>query len=52
MYAIYRADQPIGAAKLAATIRATDKPMWTDPVTTPPDHYCVTALDRQWNESE
>jgi uncharacterized lipoprotein YddW (UPF0748 family) len=52
MYAIYRADQPIGAAELAATIPATDKPMWTDPVTTPPDHYCVTALDRQWNESD
>jgi uncharacterized lipoprotein YddW (UPF0748 family) len=52
-YAVYRtevADQP---ARLVGTVRSTGdgEQRWTDPTPQSAHSYCVTALDRLWNES-
>ncbi|GIF51255.1 uncharacterized lipoprotein YddW (UPF0748 family) [Asanoa ferruginea] len=47
-YAVYRADPETRKANLVATVRATDLPSWIGPI----GSYCVTALDRNNNESE
>ena len=51
-YAIYRADAPNRPAELVGTVRAqgSGPASWTDPAG-PGYAYCVTALDRLWNES-
>jgi uncharacterized lipoprotein YddW (UPF0748 family) len=52
-YAVYRADGPGQPAKLVATLSATGsgERRWVDPAAEPTHAYCVTALDRLWNES-
>ena len=47
-FAIYKVDQASGTAKLVGTTRATS---WTDR-SSRAGTYCVTALDRSWNEGE
>ena len=49
-YAIYRVEAP--AAKLVGTMRSTGsgEQRWVDPAPGPAVEYCVSALDRSWNE--
>jgi uncharacterized lipoprotein YddW (UPF0748 family) len=52
-YAVYRTDAADQPAKLVATLRGTGdgEQTWTDPTPQSAHSYCVTALDRLWNES-
>jgi uncharacterized lipoprotein YddW (UPF0748 family) len=54
-YAVYRAGGPHTTAQLVATVRAagTGEQRWVDSAGAagPATAYCVTALDRLWNES-
>jgi hypothetical protein len=52
-YAVYRSDAADQPARLAAALRATGdgQQTWTDPTPQSAHSYCVTALDRLWNES-
>jgi hypothetical protein len=50
---VYRTDSADAPAKHVATLRATGtgEQSWTDPTPQSAHAYCVTALDRLWNES-
>jgi uncharacterized lipoprotein YddW (UPF0748 family) len=53
-YAVYRIDAAGGKARLVAHVAASPTVVWADaaaPAGTP-STYCVTALDRVWNESD
>jgi uncharacterized lipoprotein YddW (UPF0748 family) len=52
-YAVYRTDAVGQPARLVATVRAGGggQPSWVDKTPQSAHSYCVTALDRFWNES-
>ena len=46
-YAVYVIDPGATGARLVATVRGE---RWVDPAPRPGASYCVTGLDRNWNE--